>query len=365
MLSGSIGGGVMPGILGLILLTGIGNPAEPVQLPGELGYDGSFAVASDGMVFFVDEEGCLMRWSLEDPASVQELEVAWGDLLDEWDGLGIAWNVSGSPDGSMICFSRFARVPDECWPDSVQSRPSPLLVVVCGTDGSDPRILGLSWDIGYPEFEFTRDNARVFSESWYVCPPTPQGWVGLVTRNPVSSGVSWSGMYASVEDGSRSGDRSYGDRIHIFDDPLRNDAPADSDTPLLYVDSESWTVQSEEEGYSENAPVYMGMVAPDAYLAKAVDGSQFVRFADGREYSNPGDPLIVYCRLPDGRHVFSRDDGETVFLGTIDWRTFQSSDAEEIPGLAGADRWCGMTPLLDGSGVVYRSGRGLSYLRLQ
>lgn len=350
-------------IMVILLLVGVAKPSMPVLLTESLEWYNmqQVALTDAERVVFVGDDRVLMSVSLEDPEDVRALEIAWGGLLDQWDGLGQVWNVSASTDGSMICFTQFAWIPEGYFPDSARSTPSPLIVVCCGSDGSDPRVLGLSWDIGYPKFSFTEDMSKVFSHSWYGCFPTPQGWVDLVCRNQTTRPPS--GLFVSIEDGSRSGDPSLHPRHLLFDNPLSDSVFLDPDQPSLFLDTENNRVVTEDWNIVDEL-IFEKMVLPNAFLARFPDDNQIVRFASGQEYLNPGSHLDVYCMLSDGRYIFTRDAGETVLVGEIDWRGFLSPVAVEVPRLSGLDPqfYPFMESTQDGRGVVYSIHSRLYYL---
>ena len=350
-------------IMLVLFWAGIAISSIPVLLSESLtSFEKGFVHTDAGRVIFSNENHLLMSVSLENPEDIQELEIEWGGLLDQWGGLGYVWNVTGSQDGSMICFTQFALIPEGYFPDSARSTPSPLIVVCCGSDGSTPRILGLTWDIVSPKFSFTRDMREVFSNAWFQCLPTPQDWVDYVGGEHTRALDPW--LFVSIEDGSRSGDPSLHPRGLLFDNPLSEAVILDPDQTRLFLDMENdWVVMENRDIFEEL--IFEDMVLPNAFIARFPDGHQIVRFASGQEYSNPGERLDIYCILPDGRYIFTRDSGETVLLGEINWKCFQSPVSVELPGLAGLDpNYTLMESTLDGGGVLYINSSALYYLEL-
>ena len=102
-------------------------------------------------------------------------------------------------------------------------------------------------------------------------------------------------------------------------------------------------------------------IEPDAGLAE-IDGTQVVRRADGVVYENQEEPFIILCRLSEGNYLFTRNGGETISTGIIDWSIFAEEESTEMTALAGYMSLNSIVRVLDsGSGIVFSAGRGLYY----
>ncbi len=336
----------------LLFLYSISHAADPVMLADSLfPYCYDFAVLDTGNIVFIDNDCILCTVSPWNPMEVSELEIQWGDQLDEWGDTGHLLSLSGNSDGSLICFAQFVRIPDELIIDSEYVVPVPLLVTVCGSDGSDARVIGLSVDVGGgPQFDFSRDSRFVFGHPFQMCLPSPVDYARYHEEGEHLEDF----MMVDLLTGERSGNPSkISDGYYL--NPYSDLAAAGCYPSDLIIDIVTREILLEDTCIDH--PTIIGTwVLPDAGLAGS-NGEQVLRYSSGRETVNPGTNLRVFCMIPDGRYVFSTDGGDTVMLGLINWDTFETPGAIELPELAGL--YCTMKSLPGSNWVVYRNANSL------
>ena len=347
--------------LTLLMICFSSQADEPVMLVDSLNlYCCDFEVLDTGEIVFAGNEGGICIVSPDTPMEVSKLEIQWAGQLDEWRSTGDVTSLSTNHSGSMICFSQFIRLPENMNIESDFYIPVPLLVGVCGSDGSDARLMGLSIEVGGgPIFDFTSDSRYVFGNPFLECLPTPEAYAGYITDEAERLEDF---LMVNIETGERSGNPSIiGDGYYL--NPYSDLAAAGWYPPNVIIDIETQEVLLEDTCI-DNPTIIYKWVLPYAGLAR-VDGGQILRYSSGREVENAGDALTVYCRLTDGRYVFSTDDGNTVMTGSIDWENFEAPDAVEIPELAGIlGSYCTMKPVPGSSGAVFRSEDALYYIEL-
>ena len=319
---------------------------------------GDFAVSAEGDVVFISGDGTLVRVDPYDPQSAREMQVQWTGQLEGWENVGSVFSLCGSPDGTLICYTVRAFVPGSFLVDGNEHIPAPLLVVCCGPDGSEPRLLGLAQDAGGgPYFGFTMDSRHVYG-SWASCSPSPESYVRYIRSETGPAAEPW--LMVDVVTGSRCGNRA------VLEDGFVANSVSDhvatgGDPPNRIVNVMSGETVLARTGTCSDAIIDV-WVLPDAGLAGSRPGAQVLRRIDGTETINPGDPYEVYCLLPDGGCVFSQDRGRTVSVGQIDWDDFSCVPTHQITALSGMlDRWVIMKPLPErepGGGVP-----GLVFMR--
>lgn len=289
----------------MIITTGGIHSREPVILADSLSTYGwvTFLTLDNGILLFVDD-GCIYRISISDPSSVRPFDC-------DWDAEAIGWShptntllQAKSSCGSLVCFTQQIR-----YPDSLQTYettiPGPVAVVVSNADGSNARIVTLSFDIGSgPDFSFTSDSKYIFGGPDIYCLPTPEHFAAYVVREDDSQVLR--GYLIDVETGARSDD----DECVMTHE-------------ILFERSNA--------GSSERINRW---VLPDAGLASR-DGTQVLLYSDGTEVTNPGNEISFYAALSDGRSVFSYDNNGRALpqLGNIDWDTFKSFNTDTLQGL--------------------------------
>jgi hypothetical protein len=235
--------------------------------------------------------------------------------------------------GSLICFTQQVRFPESQQTHEIPI-PGPIIVVVSESDGSNARLVALSFDIGGgPCFDFTSDAMYVLGGPLLGCLPTPESFAAYVTREDDSQLLL--GYLVDVETGERSGDARCVMSDGHYANPWSDLVATGAYPPNMIADAvtQEVLVEVSEPGSSGVVDCW---VLPDAGLASN-EGTQVLRYSDGTEVINPGSEIHVYAVLSDGSCVFSRDDVEgaraPALLGNIDWHTFESADAETLLGL--------------------------------
>jgi len=305
--------------------------AQPVFLWAGVDVGLGMIPLNDGKVLFVDDQSRFRTVSCSPEFVVEEWTPSWDPATDGWAGSGRICSLSGSSDGGLVCFTMAV--------DPGNGTGWPLAVIVCESDGSDARPLALSYEVGGgPQFDFTLDSESIYG-------------------SPIVGCRSETCCYQDREDylaGFDSGlDPLHVDMIEIdtgrathhdvCQDYGYNDCPWSDlvgnggDSAFRVYDvvrCASLFELEERSAYS----VIDTWVLPDAGLAFTENG-QILRFADGREIANPGDMLVAYARLDDGRYLYSFDHGTTVMLGNMDWERFRGMDPVLQPELSGVLPW--------------------------
>ncbi|MFO8184197.1 MAG: hypothetical protein R6U39_08495 [Candidatus Aegiribacteria sp.] len=294
-------------------------------------YCRSIVVTDRGGVIYVSDTGELRTIDPDYSGDPINMAIDWGMQLQDWRP-GRVSSLQGNPGGTMICFTQTAGVPEEYYTDERQNIPYPEIVAVCRSDGTAPRILGLSFDVGSgPHFAFTQDSRFVYGGPWLECRPTPADFIEFFAGDGSGEMEPW--LLVDLDTGERSGDPGViGDGFN--GNPWSDLAAAGWYPPNTIVDITTQEILLRDT--SVNSPAIISQwVLPDGGLAMTSSGEQVLRLADGSEWINPGDRINIYCRLQDGRYIFTRDSGETVLVGGIDWSDFSSVPAVEIPWMEG------------------------------
>lgn len=338
---------------------------EPLVLADSLdAYYGptSFLALGNGTVLFVGPDESIRSVDPDDPASVRLFSCDWEEDTPEWTGHTNTLLQALSPDGSTICFTQQVRFPDSLQIEGTPI-PGPVIVVLCGPEGSNARIVALSFDLGTsPSFNFTSDSEYLFGGVLLGCRPTPEDFAAYVTRDDDSNVIS--GFLIDTATGARTGGPDALVNDGYFVNPWSDLAATGGYPASMVVD-----VVSREMIFEDPDPGHAGVVSswvlPDAWLSEK-DGVQFLRYADGTLTVNPGASLRILEVLPDGKCVFSRDDSpEDIMLGHMDWARFESPDAVLLDGLGGYDlRNCGMLETSEGSWLIFEDGYTLYALEL-
>jgi len=313
------------------------------------------AVTDWGAVIYVNEEGLLSILNPDYTGDPITMTIDWGRELGEWGETGRVFDLSASPDGRNICFAQMVAVPAE-YVEEDSYVPYPLIVATCRSDGMAPRLLGLSFEVGSgPHFCFTQDSRYVYGGPWLECDPDPASFVGYFSGDDSCGLTPW--LMVDAATGTRSGDPSViGDGF--LENPCSDLVAAGWYPPNTIVDILTQQVLLEDTSIHSPA-IIDTWVLPDAGLARDADGNQLLRFADGTSIVNPGSPVDVYCRLSDGRFLFTDDGGGTVMLGSIALPDFSSPDAVRVPWLDGLYSGTAVHELPGDAGVVYLDGGDL------
>ena len=319
-------------------------------------YCTSTVVTDWGGIIYVNEQGGLSIINPDYTGEPGTFVVDLGRELTSWGGTGQVMELSGSSDGRMICYAQFVHPPEDM--DTAESCqiPSPLIVVCCGSDGMAPKVVGLSFDVGGgPQFDFTQDSRYVYGDPWIECSPSPEGYL-YYFQNEGQTDIE---PFLMVE--TTSGERS-GDPSPVSDgympNPYSDLVAAGWYPPNAIVEITSGRVLLQDTS-STPPSIIDTWVLPDAGLALLEDGRQVLRYSNGTEVVNPGERLYVYGRLQDGRYIFTRDGGENVMLGSVDWSDFTIGDSVPIPWLDGLYPETMLHELPGGEGVVYSDGGSL------
>ena len=337
----------------VLLVTAI-TASEPVVLADSLSdYNRSFEVLENGTVLYINADGQLTIVSIDNPMKTASFLNDWNPEEYGWANPGRIYIFALSPDGEHICFCQQVAIPD-----SLQTGeryiPGPVLVAVCRTDGTGSRILALSFDVGSgPHFNFTQDSRYIFGLPLMDCLPTPLDFASFVTRENDDNLIE--GFMIDIQDGTRSGSNGGVLGDGFYKNPWSNLIATGSYPTNMIADIVTGEVFLHDTTCSGQEIIYT-WVLPDAGLAES-DNNQILRYSDGTEIINPGEPVSVFGRLKDGRYIFSRGGiSHSVLLGHIDWTDFSCSESETLSGLEDfIDRWTRVAASPDGKILVFAS----------
>ncbi|OPL17753.1 MAG: hypothetical protein AVO35_08820 [Candidatus Aegiribacteria sp. MLS_C] len=344
----------------LIAMAPAAYRVEPLLLADSLdAYYGptSFLALGNGTVLFVGPDESIRSVDPDDPASVEIISCDWEEGTPEWTGNTNTLLQASSPDGSTICFTQQVRFPDSMQIEGTFI-PGPVIVVLCGPDGSNARIASLSLDIGTsPSFDFTSDSGYLFGGVLLGCRPTPEDFAAYVTRHDDSNVIS--GYLIDTGTAERTGGPDTLVNDGYFVNPWSDLAATGGYPASMVIDVVSREMIFEDP-YPGHSGVVCSWVLPDAWLAEK-NGVQVLRYADGTRIVNPGASLRVLAAFPDGEYVFSTDDSpEDIMLGNMDWEEFESPDAVLLDGLGDYElSYCRGLETPRGSWLVFAEGSRL------
>lgn len=341
----------------MIVTTGWMHSREPVILADSLEtYYGSttFLTLDDGILLFVNSDEQIYRMDISDPASARPFDCDWDPEAIGWSHPTNTLLQAKSLCGSLICFTQQVHFPDSLQTYET-SIPGPVAVVVSDTDGSNARIIALSFDIGSsPDFRFTSDSKYIFGGLILRCLPTPEHFAAYVVREDESQVLR--GYLIDVETGARSGDGECVMNDGYGVNPWSDLATTGGYPPTMIVDVVTQEILIEDSNVGSSG-IINRWVLPDAGLANK-DGTQVLLYSDGTEVTNPGNDISIYAVLSDGRYMFSYDsDRELLLLGNIDWDTFESLDADTLQGLEEYNmRYCRILENMDDEWLILVDG---------
>ncbi len=295
--------------------------SQPVFLASDINdYVKSLVTLPDGRVLFVDNDSNFWTVSCDSPGEKEEWISFWDYSADGWvDVIRVSW-LSGSWDEERVCYAVTVTAGE--------GAHAPEMVLICDSDGSNAEPVALSFDVGSgPQFDFTMDSRFLYGNPVLSCSPDPESFIKLaagVKEYPPADMIE----IATGERSNHGGVLSDG----YCPCPFSDIVSGASYPPSMIYDMNSSEVLLEVS--DDESPVINKWVLPDAGLVTR-GGSQFLRYADGTEISNPGGEVAVYAMLEDGRYFYSFDDGNTVFLAEINWDSFEGINPIEQPGLAG------------------------------
>jgi len=229
-----------------------------------------------------------------------------------------------------------------------------VLVAICRPDGTGARPLVLSFEVGSgPHFSFTQDSRHIFGSPLLECSPSPEEYASFVTRE--NDDDLFEGFMIDIQDGTRSGGNGSILGDGFFKNPWSNLIATGSYPTNMIADVVTGEVFLHDTTCSGQEIIYT-WVLPDAGLA-ANNDEQILRYSNGTEIVNPGEPISVFCRLEDDRYIYSRGGtSHAALLGHIDWTDFNCSETETLNGLEDfIDCWTSVTATPDGKSLIFAS----------
>ncbi len=335
----------------LILLVPLQSSAsESVVLANNVS---EFTVLNDTEVLYCDSVANFFIVSTQPPYETRSWDPGWDPTDSGWGRAMRLTNLCASPDGEWVCFARFVAVPEDALlPDEYVH--SPLAVVIAPVHGTTAWFAALAQEVGGgPNFDFTMDSMNLYGQPFLSSGTTLDEYLADCRGDSDRESVEHFSVINLLTGERTGGNLSLCDGYLAC--PLSDLVAADDYYLGMIVDMLAeetvYSVPSDQDWFDVQK-----WVAEDAILVKQ-DGEQCLLYADGTVVVNPGEnDISVYCLMPDGKYVFSIDNGNTYIYGTIDWESFSADHAVEM-SINGADlsTWDKILPMADGSGIVFQS----------
>lgn len=295
--------------------------SQPVFLASDINdYVKSLVALPEGRVLFVDNNSDFWTVSCDFPGEKEKWLSFWDHSARGWEDIIRVSFLSGSWTGERICYVVTVSTGKDV--------PSPEMVLVCDSDGSNAESVALSFSVGSgPQFDFTMDSRFLYGGPLLTCSPNVKSFVESIEG---SSGLPPADMIEIA-----TGERSY--HHGVLSDGYDPCPFSDLVSGASYPPSVIYDMNSSEvllEVSDEESPVIGKWVLPDAGLV-TINDNQFLRYSDGREILNTGDEIAVYAVVGDGRYLYSLDNADAIFLAEIDWDNFLTLNPVEQPGLNG------------------------------
>ncbi len=344
----------------LLLLFASFAIAQPIMLTDSFSTEFSdFSILAGGKVVFVNSNGIISLVSINDPFNVLPFSLDWSSSDDGWDTSQDIEFLKSSPDGTLLCLAFSVSVPDTFLLTEVVL-PHPILVLVCNSDGSEAQILGLIADSSNGlSLDFTQDSRLLYGSGFLPCLPTPEAYFEMYLGD--ESSLLRPFDIVDIEEGARFSSNGilqesfianpWSDLVTAGHSPLQSIADM-SNLSILYEDS------------TAVSPVVELWIEPDAGLAR-VNQAQVIRFADGTVYNSQEEPFLILGRISENNYIFSRDEGESIRIGSVNWSSFEEFDTSELTDLLGYltinSKIKPLTLNANNSSIIFATGRGLYF----
>lgn len=331
--------------------------AQPVMLTDSLStVSGDFVLTAQGAVIFINSNGLLTSVNINDPFNTEPFSVGWAPEDDGWSGTGEIKLLKSSPDGNLACLAIQVSIPDSVLNTGL-TMPEPIVIVVCSSTGGGAQVMGVTTDSSNElSFDFTQDSRLLYGAGFLPCNPDPESYFGHYLGDESSSLRPFD--LIDLEEGARfSSNGIIGD---YFTGNPWSDLIASGPAPLTTIaDIAIFSTVFQDSALT--SPVIDQWVEPDAGLAE-IDGRQIIRLSDGTVYESQEEPFIILCRISEGSYIFSRNQGETIRTGRVDWSTFEEQETTELTELIGYISLNSRIEALNsGTAIVFSAGRGLYY----
>ncbi len=344
-----------PAYIVLALLFSLGS-AQPVILTDSLSTTRpEFLVASEERVIFVNANGTLSSVSINEPFVLEPVTLAWEAGSNGWEGPEEINYLGISPDGNTLCLTVQVAVPDSIYTTGIPI-PDPMLVLVCSITGENVQVMGIT--DGSQEskgFYFTQDSRVLFGWGFLPCNPTPEAFFALYLGDETDLIPPY--HLIDLEEGTMFQAAGIAEN-NIVANPW-SDLTAHGNTI-----TDMATLSTIYQDSTTTSDIIDQWIEPDMGLLTS-ETTQTARLADGTSYVNPGEIFIILCRVEEGRYIYSRDGGETLIDGRIDWTLFEEIESMELDQLKGyLSTGRKVFSANEGAGIVFSAGRGLYYYEL-
>lgn len=340
-----------------VVLTASVAAAQPIMLTDSLStVFGEFVLTASGSIVFINSNGVLASVNINDPFNTEPFSIGWTPEDNGWSGTGEIKLLKSSPDGNLVCLAIQVSIPD-----SVLNRgltlPEPIVIIVCNSSGGGAQVVGVTSDFSNElSFDFTQDSRLLYGAGFLPCNPDPESYFGHYLGDESSSLRPFDLL--DLEEGARFS--SNGIIGYYFAGNPWSDLIASGPAPLTTIaDIAVFSIVFQDSTLT--SPVIDQWVEPDAGLAQ-IDGRQIIRLSDGTVYENQEDPYLILCRISEGNYIFSRNQGETIRTGRVNWSTFEEQETTELTELIGYISLNSRIKTLNsGTAIVFSAGRGLYY----
>lgn len=327
-----------------VLLAGVAAACAAAGRPVLLG-DGIGLVAplSASLVLCTDTHGGFFTVSLPSGerrpwvSSWQPEEAGW-EIREGYSYDGFVFALDSSPDKEHVVFAQGVWLPESYGvPDDMEGLRGCFVVVVCDVDGMDAVPVAIGVEVGGgPQYSFTSDSRRLVGQPFYPCKPTPDGYAELLRRGWDAPPPVPPFDFYDVETGERGAIPGLEIGDGYWKCPYSDNFRIENNWYMEHVFS-SFATGGVSGSYSvpEDADggYIRGWILPDAVLMEGNE-SWKVLHVDGSVENGPSIyDWDLYCWLPDGSYLFTRDGGATVLHGNVDWTTGETSDVKICPGL--------------------------------
>jgi len=331
--------------------------AQPVMLTDSLStISGEFVLTAQGAVVFINSNGVLSSVNIDDPFNTESFSVGWVPEDDGWSGTGEIKLLKSSPDGNLVCLAIQVSIPDSVLNRGL-SMPEPIVIIVCNAAGGGAQVVGVTTDSGNKlSFDFTQDSRLLYGAGFLPCNPDLESYFGHYLGDESSSLRPFD--LIDLEEGARfSSNGIIGD---YFTGNPWSDLIASGPAPLTTIaDIAVFSIIFQDSTLT--SPVIDQWIEPDAGLAQ-IDGPQIIRFSDGTIYESQEEPFLILCRISEGNYIFSRNQGESIRRGRVNWSTFEEQETTELTELMGYISLNSRIKALNsGTAIVFSAGRGLYY----
>ncbi len=346
-----------PSLIFLLTLFVSISTAQPVMLSDSLSNIlNEFVLTAQSDVVFVKSNGKLAYVSIENPSNAEPFHIGWEPEDDGWNGPAEIKFLKSSPDGTLICLAVQVSIPDNLQ-NGEFTIPEPIVVIVCNSTGGGARVVAVAEASSYDfSIDFTQDSRLIYGYGFLPCYPDLVSYLHYYQEDE-SNSISPFEIF-DLQEAVRSSSFGLIDGCFIsnpWSDLIASGPPLF--TTIINMASLSIIFQDSKLSF----PVINQWVEPDAGLVQK-DGYQIIRLADGTVYKSQEEPFYILCRISKGNYIFTRNKGESIRMGEVNWLTFAEEDTSELTELMEYITLNSRIQSVDsGTGIVFTNENRLYY----